>query len=140
MTYIKEMKKFGPEHKKIVQECVIGWYFYSAERISAGDLSRFMAANGSARLNKVGHMNKVTFPNACQLMRWHFHPVGFEASMDAPSSMVARLFDRASGETVIAIAAIPCATVMNAADVERIIEAIEYELETFVPSLTLKVC
>jgi hypothetical protein len=76
-------------------------------------------------------MNKVTFPNACQLMRWHFHPVGFEANMDAPSSMVARLFDRASGETVIAIAGIPCATVMNALDVERIIEAIEQELETF---------
>ncbi|WP_249584204.1 DUF1652 domain-containing protein [Pseudomonas viridiflava] len=76
-------------------------------------------------------MNKVTFPNACQLMRWHFHPVGFEASMDAPSSMIARLFDRASGETVLAIAGLPCATVMNAADVERIIEAIETELELF---------
>ena len=76
-------------------------------------------------------MNKVTFPNACQLMRWHFHPVGFEASMDAPSSMTARLFDRASGETVLAIAGLPCATVMNAADVERIIEAIETELELF---------
>lgn len=82
-------------------------------------------------------MNKVTFPNACQLMRWHFHPVGFEANMDAPSSMVARLFDRASGETVIAIAAIPCATVMNAMDVERIIEAIELELETFAPQQML---
>ncbi|MEE5093225.1 DUF1652 domain-containing protein [Pseudomonas alliivorans] len=76
-------------------------------------------------------MNKVTFPNACQLMRWHFHPIGFEASMDAPSSMIARLFDRASGETVLAIAGLPCATVMNAADVERIIEAIETELELF---------
>ena len=76
-------------------------------------------------------MNKVTFPNACQLMRWHFHPVGFEASMDAPSSMIARLFDRASGETVLAIAGLPCATVMNAADVERIIEAIETELALF---------
>lgn len=76
-------------------------------------------------------MNKVTFPNACQLMRWHFHPVGFEASMDAPSSMIARLFDRASGETVLAIAGLPCATVMNAADLERIIEAIETELELF---------
>ena len=76
-------------------------------------------------------MNKVTFPKACQLMRWHFHPVGFEASMDAPSSMIARLFDRASGETVLAIAGLPCATVMNAADVERIIEAIETELELF---------
>src|SRR3954465_1065339 len=77
--------------------------------------------------------SKVTFPNACQLMRWHFHPMGFEATMDAPGSMIARLFDRASGETVIAIAGIPCATVMNATDVERIIEAIELEVETFIP-------
>ena len=78
-------------------------------------------------------LNKVTFPNACQLMRWYFHPVGFEATMDAPSSMVARLFDRASGETVIAIAGLPCATVMNATEVELIIEAIEAELESFIP-------
>jgi len=78
-------------------------------------------------------MNKVTFPNACQLMRWYFHPVGFEATMDAPSSMIARLFDRASGETVIAIAGLPCATVMNATEVELIIEAIEAELESFIP-------
>lgn len=35
-------------------------------------------------------------------------------------------------ETLIAIAGIPCATVMNATDVERIIEAIEAELESFV--------
>jgi len=78
-------------------------------------------------------MNKVTFPNACQLMRWYFHPVGFEATMDAPSSMVARLFDRASGETVIAVAGLRCSTVMNANEVELIIEAIEAELESFVP-------
>ena len=83
-------------------------------------------------MNKV--MSKVTFPNACQLMRWYFHPVGFEANMDAPSSMVARLFDRASGETLIAIAGLPCSTVMNASDVEVIIEAIEAELELFTPS------
>lgn len=85
-------------------------------------------------MNKV--MSKVTFPNACQLMRWYFHPVGFEANMDAPSSMVARLFDRASGETLIAIAGLPCSTVMNASDVEVIIEAIEAELELFsMPSM-----
>jgi len=52
--------------------------------------------------------------------------------------MVARLFDRASGETLIAIAGIPCATVMNAADVERIIEAVEDELEAFVPPMGLR--
>ena len=46
-------------------------------------------------------MNKMTFPNACQVMRWHFHPLGFEASMDAPRSMVARLFDRAEARAPI---------------------------------------
>lgn len=83
-------------------------------------------------------MNTLTFPNACQMMRWHFHPLGFEASMDAPRSMVARLFDRASGETLLAIAGIPCATVMAAADVERIIEAVEAELDAFQPSCLLR--
>jgi len=83
-------------------------------------------------------MNKMTFPNACQVMRWHFHPMGFEGSMDAPSSMVARLFDRSTGETLIAIAGLPCAAVMNAADVERIIEAVEDELDAFVPPDSLK--
>jgi len=93
-------------------------------------------------MKQVGNMSnvfsKVTFPNACQLMRWHFHPMGFEASMDAPDSMVARLFDRASGETLITLADIPCATVMNAADVERIIEAIEDELKACVSPMRLR--
>jgi len=39
---------------------------------------------------------------------------------------------------LIAIAGIPCATVMNAADVERIIEAVEDELEAFVPPMGLR--
>jgi hypothetical protein len=81
--------------------------------------------------NKEAGMNKMTFPNACQVMRWHFHPLGFEASMDAPRSMVARLFDRATGQTLLAIAGIPCAAIMAASDVERIIEAVEAELDTF---------
>lgn len=80
-------------------------------------------------------MNKMTFPNACQVMRWHFHPLGFEASMDAPRSMVARLFDRATGETLLAIAGIPCAAIMAAADVERIIEAVEAEMDAFIPAI-----
>ncbi|MNV83263.1 hypothetical protein D3C71_1770530 [compost metagenome] len=71
-------------------------------------------------------------------MRWHFHPIGFEATMDAPDSMILRLFDRASGRTMVSIAGIPCATLMNATDVERIIEAVEDELEAFIPPLTFK--
>ena len=79
--------------------------------------------------------HKVTFPNACQLMRWHFHPMGFEATMDAPGSMIARLFDRASGETVIAVAGIPCSAVMNPNEVGRIIQSVEDELESFIPPM-----
>ena len=84
-------------------------------------------------MNLQTEQHKVTFPNACQLMRWHFHPIGFEATMDAPRSMVARLFDRASGETLIAIAGIPCSTVMSPGEVGRIIQAVEDELERFSP-------
>ena len=87
-------------------------------------------------MNSLGSINKVSFPNACQLMRWHFHPMGFEATMDAPKSMIARLFDRASGETLIAIAGIPCAATMSTGEVARVIQAVEDELESFVPPQT----
>ena len=87
-------------------------------------------------MNKTRDMHKVTFPNACQLMRWHFHPMGFEATMDAPGSLVARLFDRASGETLIAIAGIPCAPTMTPGQVSNLIQAVEDELESFVPPMT----
>lgn len=83
-------------------------------------------------------MHKLTFPNACQVMRWYFHPLGFEASMDDPRSMVARLFDRATGETLLSIGGLPCSTLMAAADVERIIEAVEAELDAFQPSCRLR--
>lgn len=96
------------------------------------------------RLNKQGgpfmkrvSVSTITFANACQLMRWHFHPLGFEARLDASGSMIARLFNRASGETMIAVAGIPCATEMNVPDVERIIEAVEDELESLIPPLAL---
>jgi hypothetical protein len=88
--------------------------------------------------DKEAGMNKMTFPNACQVMRWHFHPLGFEATMDAPRSMIARLFDRATGETLLAIAGIPCTAIMAAADVERIIEAVEAEMDAFLPVLALR--
>jgi len=87
-------------------------------------------------MKPVSSIDKFSFPNACQLMRWHFHPIGFEATMDAPKSMVARLFDRATGETMIAIAGIPCATSMSTGEVARIIQAVEDELESFVPPMT----
>ncbi|MQU04717.1 DUF1652 domain-containing protein [Pseudomonas helleri] len=86
-------------------------------------------------MKPVSSIDKFSFPNACQLMRWHFHPIGFEATMDAPKSMVARLFDRATGETMIAIAGIPCTTSMSTGEVARIIQAVEDELESFIPPL-----
>jgi hypothetical protein len=116
---------------------IVGCYFYHCTSIPAAAGSFLGAAMDRCSSIRGRHMNKMTFPNACQVMRWHFHPLGFEASMDAPSSMIARLFDRASGQTLLAIAGIPCATVMNAADVELIIEAVEAELDAFVPPQSL---
>lgn len=72
---------------------------------------------------------KLTFASACQIMRWYFHPVGFEAHMDKPNSMVARLFERASGKTLLVIACIPCAALMSALDVQLIIDAVENDME-----------
>ena len=86
-------------------------------------------------MKPIGTIDKFSFLNACQLMRLHFLPIGFEATMDAPKSMVARLFDRATGETMIAIAGIPCATSMSTGEVARIIQAVEDELESFVPPM-----
>lgn len=86
-------------------------------------------------MKKVCTIDKFSFPNACQLMRWHFHPIGFEATMDAPKSMVARLFDRATGQTMLAIAGIPCTSTMSSREVARIIQAVEDELESFQPPM-----
>jgi len=52
--------------------------------------------------------------------------------------MIARLFDRATGETLLAIAGIPCTSIMAAADVERIIEAVEAEMDAFLPAFVLR--
>ena len=53
------------------------------EFVQLNELQLSKYDNHYQKLSKVGNMNKVTFPNACQLMRWHFHPMGFEGSMDA---------------------------------------------------------
>ncbi|EPM54923.1 hypothetical protein A264_24395 [Pseudomonas syringae pv. actinidiae ICMP 19071] len=77
---------------------------------------------------QVGHCNDQSHVP----QRLPTHALAFPSGgLRTPGSMIARLFDRASGETVVAIAGLPCSTVMNAADVERIIEAIEDELELF---------
>lgn len=79
--------------------------------------------------NLLAHTKKLTFANACQMMRWYFHPMGFEAYMDAPESMVARLFERASCKTLLVITRIPCVALMNASDVQLIIDAVENDME-----------
>lgn len=84
-------------------------------------------------MNPMDNPNNVTFPSACYLMRRYFHPIGFEATLDAPDSMRVRLFDRASDETLVTVAGLRCATVMNTGDMARIINVLEDELECFVP-------
>ena len=60
------------------------------------------------------------------------HPM---AARLAGAGLSPRVWNRtlAKAQALAGSGAIPCATVMNATDVERIIEAIELEVETFIP-------
>ena len=74
-------------------------------------------------------MGNMTFPTACQQLRSHFYPIGFEGTLDSPSSMTARLFVVGTGETLLSLAAIPCASPLSPQRVAHIIQIIEADID-----------
>ncbi|WP_258190257.1 DUF1652 domain-containing protein [Stutzerimonas azotifigens] len=62
-------------------------------------------------------------------MKRHFHPLGFDATMQTPHTLLARVFDSATGETLLTVTGIACTNQLSEQDVERIIRAIESDLE-----------
>ncbi|MES2820067.1 MAG: DUF1652 domain-containing protein [Pseudomonadota bacterium] len=74
-------------------------------------------------------MIKMTFPSACQRIRTHFYPIGFEATLDTPGSMRLRLFVVGTGEELLSMTDVPCASSLTAQDVEQIIQAIEADID-----------
>lgn len=74
-------------------------------------------------------MGNMTFPTACQHLRSHFYPIGFEATLDTPSSMSVRLFVVGTGETLLSLAGIPCASPLSPQRMARIIQLIEADID-----------
>lgn len=77
-------------------------------------------------------MTNLTFPSACQRMRTHFYPIGFEAALDTPASMKLRLFVIGTGEELLSMTGIPCASSLSPHDVECIIQRIEAGIDAAV--------
>lgn len=74
-------------------------------------------------------MGNMTFPTACQYLRSHFYPIGFEATLDTPSSMAVRLFVVGTGETLLTLTAVPCTSPLTPQRVARIIQIIEADID-----------
>lgn len=73
-------------------------------------------------------MARMTFPYACARLKEYFYPMGFEAVLDSPSSMSARVFDTKTGEDFAVLAGLPWGPGTTDDDLAAIIEAIEEEM------------
>lgn len=76
-------------------------------------------------------MAKMTFPFACQRLKDYFSPLGFEATLDSPSSMTARIFDTSTGENLAVVAGLPWGPTVTNEGLVHVIGAIEQEIELY---------
>jgi len=68
-------------------------------------------------------------------MKQHFHPLGFEATLESPQSLVARISDPTSGEPLLTVTGIPCNISPTPGEVRRIIHTLEADLEVITTQL-----
>lgn len=80
-------------------------------------------------------MSRRSFPAACVLLQEHFAPLGLEASMDSPHSMLVRIFEPRTGHTLVSIAGIACSASLYMDDLARIIDEIEADIRLLQPQL-----
>lgn len=70
----------------------------------------------------------MTFPFACARLKEYFLPRGFEAVLDTPESISARVFDSKTGEDFAVVSGLPWSTTATDNELLAIIDAIEEEL------------
>lgn len=80
-------------------------------------------------------LSRYPFPAACLLLQEHFAPLGLEARMDSPHSMLVRIFQADSGATLVSIAGIACSASLHRDDIARIIDEIESDIRLLQPQL-----
>lgn len=74
-------------------------------------------------------MAKMTFPFACSRLKNYFLPLGFEGSLESPTSMSVRVFDVKTGEDFAVLSGLPWSASATQEDLVTIVEAIEQEME-----------
>lgn len=52
-------------------------------------------------------MAKMTFAFGCVRLKEYFHPLGFEADLQWPRYMTARVFDQKTGEDIASLVGLP---------------------------------
>lgn len=74
-------------------------------------------------------MSPFSFSDARERVRQHFLPLGCELTREAPNSLLARVYDPSTGETLLTVTGIACPTRFANADVEHVIRMVEADLE-----------
>lgn len=73
-------------------------------------------------------MARMTFPYACARLKDYFFPMGFEAVLDSPTSMTARVFDTKTGENFAVVTGLQWSASTTDKELLAIIDALQEEM------------
>lgn len=74
-------------------------------------------------------MTRPSFAEARERLRQHLLPLGSDLTRESPNTLLARVYDPVSGETLLTVTGIACPSRFTDADIERIIRVVESDLE-----------
>ena len=79
-------------------------------------------------------MIRIRLPEALALVREHFGPLMFTATMDSPQTIQAMLLDEETGESLV-LTGLPCSVSVTRAQLAGLISAIELDVSALRPAL-----
>ena len=79
-------------------------------------------------------MIRIRLPEALALVREHFRPLLFTASMDSPQTIQAMLLDELTGESLV-LTGLPCGVSVTRAQLAGLISVIELDVTALRPAL-----
>ena len=79
-------------------------------------------------------MIRIRLPEALALVREHFRPLLFTATMDSPQTIQAMLLDEVTGESLV-LTGLPCGVSVTRAQLAGLISVIELDVSALRPDL-----
>ncbi|WP_019339511.1 DUF1652 domain-containing protein [Stutzerimonas stutzeri] len=79
-------------------------------------------------------MIRIRLPEALVLVREHFKPLLFTATMDSPQTIQAMLLDELTGESLV-LTGLPCGVSVSRAQLSGLINVIELDVIALRPAL-----